>query len=101
MLPYVDPMLASVASILPLCCPFVRMLAFEMLTPIAATEKAEVGRGCFYSCLYSMVESNISTCVWLCLGSREDRLFDHSVERQCHSSVVAELTWLQDGPLSR
>ena len=90
------------------------MLAFEMLTPIAATEKAEVGRGCFYSCLYSMVESNISTCVWLCLGSREDRLFDltlaerkrcigypyRSVERQCHSSVVAELTWLQNGPLS-
>ena len=31
---------------LPLSCPYVEpMLAFEMLTPIAVTEKAEVGTG--------------------------------------------------------
>ena len=31
---------------------------------------------CFYFCMYSMVESFISTCVWLYLGSREYWLLD-------------------------
>ena len=42
MLPYVGLRYPYLASMLTLCSP---MLAFEMLSPIAVTEKAEVGTG--------------------------------------------------------